>query len=96
MARRLRIEYPGAIHHVINRGNYRRDLFENPGAAEAFLKTLFQAAQKYGWQVHAYVLMRNHFHLGGSKRGHGLTLDRAATGPGERRGRMILSGTAKD
>jgi len=63
MARRLRIEYPGAIHHVINRGNYRRDLFENPGAAEAFLKTLFQAAQKYGWQVHAYVLMRNHFHL---------------------------------
>jgi len=38
-------------------------LFENPGAAEAFLVTLFQAAEKYGWQVHAYVLMRNHFHL---------------------------------
>jgi hypothetical protein len=63
MARRLRIEYPGALHHVINRGNYRRDLFENPGAAEAFLVTLFQAADKFGWQVHAYVLMRNHFHL---------------------------------
>lgn len=63
MARRLRIEYPGAIHHVINRGNYRRDLFESVGAAEAFLSTLFEAADKFGWQVHAYVLMRNHFHL---------------------------------
>ncbi len=63
MARRLRIEYPGAMHHVINRGNYRRDLFESVGAAEAFLTTLFQAAEKFGWRVHAYVLMRNHFHL---------------------------------
>ncbi len=63
MARRLRIEYPGAIHHVINRGNYRRDLFEDVGAAEAFLRTLFEAATKFSWRVHAYVLMRNHFHL---------------------------------
>jgi REP element-mobilizing transposase RayT len=63
MARRLRIEYPGALHHVINRGNYRRDLFDSVGAAEAFLDTLFQAADKFGWRVHAYVLMRNHFHL---------------------------------
>lgn len=63
MARRLRIEYPGALHHVINRGNYRRDLFENVGAAEAFLRVLFEAADQYDWWVHAYVLMRNHFHL---------------------------------
>ena len=63
MARRLRIEYPGAMHHVINRGNYRRDLFENVGAAEAFLRTLHEAAGKFGWKLHAYVLMRNHFHL---------------------------------
>ena len=63
MARRLRIEYPGALQHVINRGNYRRDLFENVGAAEAFLRVLFEAADKFGWWVHAYVLMRNHFHL---------------------------------
>jgi REP element-mobilizing transposase RayT len=63
MARRLRIEYPGALHHVINRGNYRRDLFESAGAAEAFLRTLEEVAAKFGWWVHAYVLMRNHFHL---------------------------------
>ena len=63
MARRLRIEYAGALHHVINRGNYRRDLFESEGAGDAFLRTLFEAAGKFGWKIHAYVLMLNHFHL---------------------------------
>jgi putative transposase len=53
MARRLRIEYAGAIHPVINRGNYRRDLFESPGAAKAFLDVLFKAAEKFGGRVHA-------------------------------------------
>jgi len=51
------------MHHVINRGNYRRDLFESVGAAEAFLRVLFETAEKFDWRVHAYVLMRNHFHL---------------------------------
>ncbi|MEZ5277862.1 MAG: transposase [Opitutaceae bacterium] len=63
MARKLRIEYPGAIYHVLNRGNYRRDLFETVGAAESFLKTLFETCGQYGWRIHAYVLMPNHFHL---------------------------------
>jgi REP element-mobilizing transposase RayT len=63
MARKLRIEYPGAIYHIINRGNYRRDLFETPGAGEAFLKALAEAVQRYEWRLFAYVLMRNHFHL---------------------------------
>jgi REP element-mobilizing transposase RayT len=48
---------------VINRGNYRRNLFEDPGAAEAFERTLGEAAVRFGWKVHAYVIMRNHFHL---------------------------------
>jgi REP element-mobilizing transposase RayT len=47
---------------VFNRGNSRRDLFENVGAAGAFLQTLFECAGKFTWRVHAYVLMRNHFH----------------------------------
>ena len=63
MARRLRIEYAGALHHVINRGNYRRDLFESERAGDAFLRTLFEAAGKFGWKIDAYVLMLNHFHL---------------------------------
>ena len=63
MARPLRIEYPGVCYHVINRGNYRRNLFLDKGAAEAFARTLGEAAVRYGWRVHAYVIMRNHFHL---------------------------------
>lgn len=63
MARKLRIQYPGAIYHVINRGNYRRDLFLSPGEAKAFLATVKEAKERMGWRVHAYVLLRNHYHL---------------------------------
>ena len=63
MARKLRLEYPGAIYHVINRGNYRRDIFETTGAAHSFVTALSEAVARYGWELHAYVLMRNHFHL---------------------------------
>ena len=63
MTRPPRLEYAGARYHVINRGNYRRDVFEDEGAAEAFERTLGEAAVKFGWRVAAYVVMRNHFHL---------------------------------
>lgn len=63
MARKLRIQFPGAIYHVINRGNYRRDLFLSAGEAEAFLETVREARDLMDWRVHAYVLMRNHYHL---------------------------------
>jgi REP element-mobilizing transposase RayT len=63
MARSLRIELAGGCYHVINRGNYRRDLFGEKGTAESFERTLAQAAERFGWRVHAYVVMRNHFHL---------------------------------
>lgn len=48
---------------MINRGNYSDDVFESAGAAEAFLKTLWEAARRYGWKIHAYAIMRNHYHL---------------------------------
>jgi putative transposase len=63
MARRLRIQYPGAMYHLINRGNYRRDLFESAGAAKAFLRVLQETVATYGWRLYSYVLMRNHYHL---------------------------------
>ncbi len=63
MARKLRLEYAGACYHVINRGNYRRDLFAAAGAAESFQACLAEAAASFGWRVHAFVIMRNHYHL---------------------------------
>jgi REP element-mobilizing transposase RayT len=63
MARKVRVEYTGACYHVINRGNYRRDLFAGKGAAASFETCLFEAAMRFGWRLHAYVVMRNHFHV---------------------------------
>lgn len=63
MPRKVRLEFPGACYHVINRGNYRRDLFDAKGAAEAFAKVLFESCVRFGWRLHAFVIMRNHFHL---------------------------------
>jgi putative transposase len=48
MASKLRIQFPGAIYHIINRGNYRRDLFLRPGEAQAFLTTVKEAKDRMG------------------------------------------------
>jgi len=63
MPRQLRIEYPGAIYHVMSRGDRREDIFYDEVDRQEFLKTLAEACQKADFQVHAYCLMRNHFHL---------------------------------
>lgn len=63
MPRPWRVEFAGACYHVINRGNYRRNLFTGKGAAAAFERTLGEAAERFHWRVHAYVVMSNHFHL---------------------------------
>src|SRR6266478_3646521 len=63
MARKVRIEYPGAIYHVMNRGDRREPIFKDDADRRRFVETLAEACAKTGWQVHAYVLMPNHFHL---------------------------------
>ena len=63
MARRLRIQFPGARYHVLNRGNYRRPVFASAGATQAFEKALGQACGLFRWQVYASVVLSNHFHL---------------------------------
>jgi REP element-mobilizing transposase RayT len=63
MPRPPRIQFPGAIYHVINRGNYRSDVFAETGAAHAFVETLKEAVDRYGWRLGAYVVMRNHYHF---------------------------------
>ncbi len=63
VARKLRIEYAGAIYHVMNRGDRREPIFRDDGDRLLFLETLGQACGKTDWQVHAWCLMLNHFHL---------------------------------
>jgi REP element-mobilizing transposase RayT len=63
MARKLRVEYPGAVYHVLNRGDRREPIFRSDQDRDLFIATLAEACQKTGWQVHALCLMNNHFHL---------------------------------
>jgi REP element-mobilizing transposase RayT len=63
MPRKLRVEFPGAIYHVMSRGDRREDIFQDDVDRQDFLKTLVETSQKTDFQVHAYCLMGNHFHL---------------------------------
>jgi len=51
------------MYHVLNRGNYRQDLFTVAGAGRSFEQTLFDTCERFAWRLHAYVLMSNHYHL---------------------------------
>ena len=63
MARKLRVQYPGAIYHVMNRGDRREPIFKDDADRHLWVETLGECCAKSDWQVHAYCLMSNHFHL---------------------------------
>ena len=63
MARPLRIEYEGAFYHVTARGNERKEIFQTKRDYERFKHYLTGAKDKYGFLLHGYVLMTNHYHL---------------------------------
>ena len=63
MPRALRTEYEGAIYHVMNRGDRREPIYLGDADRVLFLDTLTEACAKTDWQVHAFCLMNNHFHL---------------------------------
>jgi len=63
MARKLRVEYAGAVYHVMNRGDRREPIFKDDQDRGLFLETLAECCGKTGWEVHALCLMGNHFHL---------------------------------
>ncbi|MSU37149.1 MAG: transposase [Pedosphaera sp.] len=63
MPRHLRIQYPGAIYHVLSRGDRRKAIFRSDVDRELFLATLAEVCGKTDWQIHVYCLMSNHFHF---------------------------------
>ena len=62
MARKARVEYEGAVYHVLDRGDRREAIFKDDEDRRRFLDTLGEACARTGWRVHAYVLMGNHYH----------------------------------
>ena len=63
MARPIRIEFAGAVYHVMARGNERRAIFVDDQDRQRFLETLADMVAQFGARVHAYCLMPNHYHL---------------------------------
>ena len=63
MARPLRIEYPGAFYHIIQRGNERKDIFISPQDRTKFYDYLSILHTRYKVSIHTYCLMDNHYHL---------------------------------
>ena len=63
MARKNRKWFPGAIYHIMARGNYRQNIVKDDEDFKVFLVLMQDAKTKYGFKLHAYCLMTNHYHL---------------------------------
>ena len=63
MSRPLRIEYPGAWYHIMNRGRRRENIFLNSSDYQAFVDLLANVSDMFKAQVAAFALMSNHYHL---------------------------------
>ena len=61
MSRPLRIEYPGAYYHVMNRGAGRQMIFAQDTHREIFLELLREIHEMFEVETHAYCLMDNHY-----------------------------------
>ncbi|HEX5216691.1 MAG TPA: transposase [Vicinamibacterales bacterium] len=63
MARQPRIQFPGAVYHVMSRGNARQKIFLDEDDCATFLRLLRHVRDRMDWQMWAYCLMPNHYHL---------------------------------
>lgn len=63
MPRNPRIDYPGARHHVMNRGARKENIFLDNSGRIGFISRLADVSERYGVNIHGYVLMPNHYHL---------------------------------
>jgi len=63
MARKPRIHYPGAVYHVIVRGNAGQDIFSSDQDRYRFYLFLQEGQEKFAHLIHAFCLMTNHVHL---------------------------------
>jgi putative transposase len=63
MARQLRIEFPGAFYHIVDRGVERRKIFADDSDSKLFLEIIRRLFPRYKVAIHCFCLMPNHYHL---------------------------------
>ncbi|GEM_PF-6648869 len=66
VARKPRLEWEGACYHIMARGNARARIFEGEEDYLLFVETLEEGLARFGVELHAWVLMPNHYHLAAS------------------------------
>jgi len=63
MARKPRIEFPGAVYHIMSRGDRGEAIVDDEEDARRFFDCVGEVCEKTGWRIHAFCLLRNHYHL---------------------------------
>lgn len=63
MPRSLRIEYPHALYHIMNRGRNKDNIFHDDSDFQLFLDVVRESNIKFNAIIHCYCLMSNHYHL---------------------------------
>ncbi|NLC39460.1 MAG: helix-turn-helix domain-containing protein [Clostridiaceae bacterium] len=63
MARRLRINLPGVVYHIFQRGNNKEYIFSEDKDKLSFLNLLEDHTKKEVFELLGYVIMNNHYHL---------------------------------
>ena len=63
MPRQSRLEYEGAVYHVLVRGDRREPIYRDDHDRLAWIDYLRQVCRRTGWRVYGWVLMGNHYHL---------------------------------
>ncbi len=63
MSRPVRIEFPGAVYHVTSKGRGGQVVFKDQDDRGVFLNVIENVVDRFGWLMHSYVLMNDHYHL---------------------------------
>jgi len=63
VARPLRIEFAGAVYHVIGRGDAKQDVFLDGEDYARFIRLTRRVVDRLDWRILAYCLMPSHYHL---------------------------------
>ncbi len=61
MSRAWRIEFDGALYHVLSRGNEQREIFSSDEDRFLFLEVVGEMSERFEVEIYSYVLMGNHF-----------------------------------
>jgi len=70
MARQWRIQYPGALYHVLSRGNDHQDIFLSEKDKQSFLEIIGELTERFSVEAYAFVLMDNELRISVSRSRH--------------------------